>query len=80
MRCTRACRKVLPQADQRAVGAVELLADVFLDDARLHLQAVALGGVGGTAQLCQGPFDDRTDDHRHGEQRQPFGEKEMPEG
>ena len=38
-------QELAAHAGERAVHAVELLADVVVDDARLNAQAVALGGV-----------------------------------
>ena len=57
--CTRRRQELAAHARQRPVHAVELLADVVVDDARLHAQAVALGGVERVVRLEERPADER---------------------
>ena len=66
---------VVAHARQGAIHAVELLADVLADDARLGMQPVALGGVGRPVHLEQGVADDRADDEEGQRQGDPLDQE-----
>ena len=67
--------EVVAHARQGAVDAVELLADVLVDDAGLGVQPVALGVVGRPMRLQKGVADDRADDDEGDRERDPFHEE-----
>ncbi len=65
--------EVVAHAREGAVHAVELLADVVVDDARLHAQAVALGGVERFVRLEERPADQHAENDEAEQERRPFG-------
>jgi hypothetical protein len=71
--CTGVARNSPRTLAKRSVHAVELLADVVVDDARLNAQAVALGGVEGVVRLEERPADQRAEHRQADEEGEPFG-------